>query len=75
MTQLSHAQPRTFTGLIAAVALAAALLGGIVGSGVVALLGSSANAPAPVVAPATRGVIQAANDWETRYRQMYPESR
>jgi hypothetical protein len=75
MTQLSQTQPRSIAGLVAGVALAAALLGGIAGSGIQALLASPAKAPAPVVAPAPAAVIEAANAWAARYRQMYPESR
>ena len=52
MTQLTQTQVRFPSRTIAGVALAAAVIGGIVGA-----------------------VVKAAQEWETRYRQMYPNSR
>jgi hypothetical protein len=74
MTQLTQTQRRTPSAVIAGVALAAALLGGIVGNRVEALV-ASAGQHAPTVSAHDQAVIQAGKDWEARYRQMYPSSR
>ena len=85
MTQLVQTR-KVNQSAFAGVALAAALLGGIVGGAVatrIQPLGISGPvAPQSVAAPANAG--QAAQDatwleygraWEERYRQMYPNSR
>jgi hypothetical protein len=74
MTQLTRTQPRSTTGIVAAVALAAALVGGLVGGGAQALLAGSPT-HGPIVSPRDAVVLQAAIAWEARYRQMHPESR
>ena len=78
MTQIAQTPARTTASFpirfVAGIALAAALVGGILGSAFQAL-----NHPATTGAPAVSGrdqvVLQAAQDWETRYREMYPSSR
>ena len=74
MTQLTQTQARYPSRTIAGVALAAAVLGGIVGGGVQALTHASSGG-VPVVSAHDQAVLKAAQEWETRYRQMYPTSR
>jgi len=74
MTQLTQTQRRSPSALIAGVALAAALLGGIVGNRVEAFV-TSAGQHGPTVSAHDQALIQAGKDWEARYRQIYPNSR
>ena len=74
MTQLTQTQVRYPTRAIAAIALLASLAGGVVGSSLQALSHASAGG-APVVSSHDQAVLQAAREWEARYRQMYPSSR
>jgi hypothetical protein len=74
MTQLTQTRLGFPTRMVAAVALAAALVGGIVGAAVKDLdFGSPVGAP--TLSARDQVVLQAATEWEARYRQMYPESR
>ena len=73
MTQLSLTQRRTPATIVAGIALGAALLGGIVGNRVGAALDNAHGAP--IVSARDQAVLQAARDWEARYRQMYPDVR
>jgi hypothetical protein len=59
---------------VAAIALAAALVGGILGSALQAM-NRPATTGAPTVSAREQVVLTAAQDWEARYRQMYPTSR
>jgi hypothetical protein len=74
MTQLVQTQLRYPTRTIAGIALLAALLGGLVGGGLQALVRAPSGG-APVVTARDQVVLQAAQDWEARYRQQYPNSR
>ena len=74
MTQLTQTQVRYPSRTIAGVALAAAVLGGIVGGGLQALSHPSSGG-APAVSARDQAVLTSAQEWETRYRQMYPNSR
>ena len=74
MTQLTQTQVRYPSRAIAGVALAAALLGGLVGGGVQALTHPSSDG-VPAISARDQAVLKAAQEWETRYRQMYPNSR
>ena len=74
MTQLTQTRLGFPTRIVAAVALAAALVGGIVGAAVKDLdFGSPAGTP--TLSARDQALLQAGTDWEKRYRQMYPESR
>lgn len=76
MTQLVQTQLRIPTRTIAGVALAAALAGGILGSGLQALSrGATTDGRGGGLSARDLVVLQAAQEWETRYRQMYPNSR
>jgi hypothetical protein len=74
MTQLTQTQVRYPSRTIAGVALAAAVLGGIVGGGVQALTHASSDG-VPAVSARDQAVLKAAQEWEARYRQIYPNSR
>jgi hypothetical protein len=76
MTQLTQTRPRSPALALAGVAIAASMLGGIVG-GVVgtrvqALVESAAIQRAQVVAAHDQAVLESAQEWEARQRQMYP---
>jgi hypothetical protein len=72
-TQTTRTQPRTLTGKVAGIALAAAVLGGIVVGGIQALShGTPANAPS--ISAHDLAVLKSAQEWEARYKQMYPGS-
>ena len=76
MTQLTQTQVRYPTRAIAGIALAASLLGGIVGAGFQAISHApTGGAAAPAISARDQVVLQAATAWEARYRQMYPNSR
>ena len=75
MTQLTQTQFRYPTRTIAGVALVAALIGGIVGTGVQAIGRTPSVGAPPVTSAHDLDVLKAAQEWEARYRQMYPESR
>ena len=75
MTQLTQTQVRYPTRTIASVALAAALLGGIVGTGVQVISRAPSVGAPPAISAHDLDVLKAAQEWEARYRQMYPESR
>ena len=74
MTQLTQTQRKSPAAAIAGVAVAAALLGGIVGNRVEAFVTSGGH-QAPTASARDQAFIQAGKDWEARYRQMYPNSR
>jgi hypothetical protein len=74
MTQLARTQVRYPTRTLAAVALLASLAGGLAGTGLQALSHAPA-ADAPGSATRDLVVLKAAQEWEARYRQMYPNSR
>ena len=75
MTQIAQTPVRTPVQFpargVAAIALAAALVGGILGSAFQAL-SHPVSAGAPTVSARDQVVLKAAQDWETRYREMYP---
>ena len=73
-THVNPAQRQSSVAFVAALALASALLGGIVGNRIEAIA-DDAGQPAPVVSARDRAVLEAGLDWEIRYRQMYPGSR
>jgi hypothetical protein len=78
MTQIAQTPVRTpvvFPArFVAGIALVAALAGGILGSAFQAL-DHPATAGGSTVSARDQVVLQAATDWEARYRQMYPSSR
>jgi hypothetical protein len=75
MTQIAQtpAQPAILfpARAVAGIALAAALVGGILG-GALQALSHPAAAGIPTVSARDQVVLQGAQDWEARYRQMYP---
>ena len=74
MTQLTQTQRRSPATMIAGVAIAAAVLGGLVGTrveGIVQGLGQDG----PTISAHDQAVLKAAQEWEVRYRQIYPNSR
>ena len=77
MTQIAQTPVRTSISFparfVAGIALAAALAGGIVG-GALGLL-SHPSTVGPTLSARDQVVLQAAQEWEARYRQMYPNSR
>ena len=73
-THPGAAQRRTPIAFVAALALASALVGGIVGNRIEAIA-DGPGLPAPVVSARDKALQEAGLDWEIRYRQMYPESR
>jgi hypothetical protein len=73
MTTFSPARRQTPTPLSFRLAFAAVLLIGIVGiaaSALPRLVG--ADQPDGAMSPRDQMVLKAAQDWEARYRQMYP---
>jgi uncharacterized membrane protein len=74
MTQLTQTQIRYPARTVAGIALAAVVLGGIVGGGVQALTHASSDG-IPAVSARDQAVLKAAQEWEARYRQIYPSSR
>ena len=78
MTQIAQTPVRTSAGFpartVAGIALAAALVGGILG-GALQAISHPATSGASTVSARDQVVLQAAADWETRYREMYPNSR
>ena len=60
--------------VVVGVALAAALVGGILG-GTFQALSHPAAAGGPTLSARDQVVLQAGQEWEARYRQMYPNSR
>ena len=60
--------------MLAGVAIAAALLGGFVGSRVEAIV-QGAGQDGPTISAHDQAVLKAAQEWEARYRQIYPNSR
>jgi uncharacterized membrane protein len=74
MTQLTQTQIRYPARTVAGIALAAVVLGGIVAGGVQALTQASSDG-IPAVSARDQAVLKAAQEWEARYRQIYPSSR
>jgi hypothetical protein len=72
-TQIPQARLRYPGRTIAGVALVASLAVGIAGVGLQALGTSSSGAP--TISARDLVVLKAAQEWEARYRQMYPNSR
>jgi hypothetical protein len=78
MTQLTQTQRRNPALALAGVAIAASMLGGIVG-GVVgtrvqAIAEGAAAQQAQAAAAHDQAVVKSAQEWEARQRQMYPIS-
>jgi hypothetical protein len=77
MTQIAQtpAQPAVLfpARTVAGIALAAALAGGILG-GALQTLSHPAPAGAATSSARDQVVLKGAQDWEARYRQMYPTS-
>jgi hypothetical protein len=75
VTSFAQTQRKTSTTapFIAAIALAAAVFGGAVGTAVSTIV-DSAGAPAPALSVHDLQVLKQAQEWEARYRAMYPES-
>ena len=78
MTQLAQTPVQSSISfparVVVGIALAAALVGGILG-GTFQALNHPSTAGAPTVSARDQVVLQAAQEWEARYRQMYPNSR
>ena len=78
MTQIAQTPARTSVSFpartVAGIALAAALVGGILG-GALQALNHPTTSGGSTVSPRDAVVLQAAQDWEARYREMYPSSR
>ena len=68
----AHTPLRVPAAAVAGIALAAALIGGILGSAFQLLNRPAAVGSAPMSAR-DQVVLQAGAEWEARYRQMYPE--
>jgi hypothetical protein len=58
---------------VAAIALAAAVFGGVAGTAVSTIVDGAA-APAPAISVHDLQVLKQAQEWEARYRAMYPDS-
>ena len=74
MTAIAQTQRKNPAVLIAGVALAAAVFGGIVGTSVQTILDGSAP-QSPALSAHDLAVLKSAQEWEARYREMYPNSR
>jgi hypothetical protein len=78
MTQIAQTPPQSAVlfpaRAVAGIALAAALVGGILGGALQALNHPAPAAGARTISARDQVVLQAAQDWEARYRQMYPTS-
>jgi len=74
MTAITQTQRKSPAALIAGVAVAAALVGGIVGTSVQTILDGT-GPQAPALSAHDLAVLKAAQEWEARYREMYPNSR
>jgi hypothetical protein len=74
MTQLTQTRQRPISAAVAGVALAAAVVGGIVGGGIQAVV-AGRPAAVPAVDRHAQAVLDHAIAWEARYRQMYPNAR
>jgi hypothetical protein len=71
VSQLVQTRASVPARTVASIALAAALIGGVVGGAVQALSHASPGG-APIVSARDQLVLQAAHDWQARYRQMFP---
>jgi hypothetical protein len=74
MTSITQTQTKSPAVLIAGVALAAAVVGGIVGTSVQTILDGAAP-QSPALSAHDLAVLKSAQEWEARYREMYPNSR
>ena len=61
--------------LVVAIALAAAVLGGIAGTAVQTIGAGAGPKAAPQLSVHDLQVLKQAQEWEARYRAMYPTSR
>ena len=75
MTSIAQTQRKTSgtTPFIAAIALAAAVFGGVVGTAASTIV-HGVSAPAPALSVHDLQVLKQAQEWEARYRAMYPDS-
>jgi hypothetical protein len=69
---LAQTQYRVPDRMVAGIALAAAIFGVLLGSSLQATYQGPASAP--TLAPREHAVLEAAREWEVRYRQMHPGS-
>ena len=76
MTTLDQTQRRVPSSPITRLVLAGTLVAGIAGLGAAGLVGSGLldGRSGGELSPRDQAVLQAARDWEARYRQMYPGS-
>ena len=74
-SQLVPTQPRVLARSTAAIALAAAVLGGVLGAGVQAVSQGALTDRSTAASVRDLNVLKAAQEWEARYRQQYPNSR
>ncbi len=76
VTSIAQTQRKTSVSapFIAAIALAAAVLGGVIGTAVQTAV-DGAGAQAQVLTVRDLLVLKQAQEWEARYRAMYPNSR
>ena len=72
-TQIPQARLRYPGRTIAGITLFASLAVGLVGVGLQAL--GTTSSGAPTISARDQAVLKAAQEWEARYRQMYPNSR